>query len=324
VPVIPQDYHVAMRYAGLNHLNFHTDPVKMAEAHLKFVNDFDLDGVSIGADTVCLAEAVGCKVAYSEEQCPRHLAGCLEDYGGVKSLEVPDPYTAGRMPVWIEATRILSEKIGDSKLVVARADQGAFSLASMMRGMEDFLMDVVAGEDHDGIVELLKFCNACMLEFIKALQKAGAHVVTTGDSISGPQVVSPDVYMKYSLPYETEMTNACRALGIPFAIHICGRTDPILEAWSGTGCAIMELDHKTDYKLARKVTAGKNVLLGNLDTSMMYSGTPADVTEAVRSLMEDTMPGGDLILSSGCLLGADTPFENIEAMNEAAKKYGVY
>jgi uroporphyrinogen-III decarboxylase len=130
--------------------------------------------------------------------------------------------------------------------------------------------------------------------------------------------------MKYSLPYETEMTNACRALGIPFAIHICGRTDPILEAWSGTGCAIMELDHKTDYKLARKVTAGKNVLLGNLDTSMMYSGTPADVTEAVRSLMEDTMPGGDLILSSGCLLGAGTPFENIEAMNEAAKKYGVY
>jgi MtaA/CmuA family methyltransferase len=324
VPVIPQDYHMAMRYSGLNHLNFHTDPVKMAEAHLKFMNDFDLDGVIIGADTVCLAEAVGCKVAYSEGQCPRHVAGCLDNYDNIKDLKVPDPYTTARMPVWIEATRILAEKIGREKLVIARADQGAFSLASMMRGMEDFLMDIAAEEDEAGIHELLKYCNACMLEFIKALQKAGAHVVTTGDSISGPQVVAPRTYMKYSLPYETEMTEACDDLGIPFAIHICGRTDPILEAWSGTGCAIMELDHKTDYRAARKVTVGKNVLLGNLDTTMMYSGATADVTEAVRLLLEETLPDGDLILSSGCLLGADTPFENIEAMNEAAKKYGVY
>jgi uroporphyrinogen-III decarboxylase len=194
----------------------------------------------------------------------------------------------------------------------------------MMRGMEDFLMDTADPDLEDGITELLKYCNACMLEFIKALKETGAHVVTTGDSISGPQVVAPAVYLKYSLPYETEMTRECDKLGIPFAIHICGRTDPILEAWSATGCAIMELDHKTDYKLARKVTVGKNVLLGNLDTSMMYSGTPADVDDAVRHLMDETLPYGDLILSSGCLLGADTPFENVAAMNEAAKKYGVY
>jgi uroporphyrinogen decarboxylase len=207
VPVIPQDYHVAMRYAGYHHGEFHSDPVKMADAHIKFVRDFDLDGVIIGADTVCLAEAVGCKVAFSDDACPRHEEGCLSGYAAVDELRVPDPFTAARMPVWIEATRICAEKIGREKLVIARADQGAFSLASMMRGMQDFLLDVAMEEDAEGIHKLLKYCNACMLAFIKALQSVGAHVVTSGDSISGPGVVSPKTYMEYAHPDEKSLSN---------------------------------------------------------------------------------------------------------------------
>lgn len=324
VPVIPQDHHVAMRYAGFNHGNFHTDPYKMMEAQLRYMEDFDMDGTLIGADTVCLAEAVGCQIAITDDHCPRPLSGCLTDYSHLDKLKLPDPYSSGRMPVWVEATRLIADRVGKDKLVIARADQGAFSLASMMRGMQDFLEDVVSEEYEDEIHELLRYCNECMWVFIEALVQAGAHVVTTGDSISGPGVVSPRVYKEYSYPYEKDITERCHKLGTKFSIHICGKADQILEDWVDTGCDLMELDDRTNFALARKASLGKSTLFGNLNTTLLFNGTPKQVYEASRDLIAQVMPYGDFILSSGCLVSDAAPFENMKAMVDAAKDFGVY
>lgn len=325
VPVIPQDSHVAAKLAGYDHMEFAHDPEKIAKAQIECCERFGFDGIIIGADTVALAEAVGVKVAYSKEECPRPVAGFIHDFREVKNLKPINPWQDARLPVWIEATKILVEKVGKEKLIIARADQGAFSLASMMRGMENFLMDVAMGEETELIHELLRYCNACMYEFIKALQAAGAHVVTTGDSISGPGVVAPPIYYEYSFPYELDMAQRCKQLGLPFSIHICGRTDPILEKWVETGAEIFEIDHKTDFQLARKLTKGKVTLLGNLDCSaVMYHGTPQMVEEKVKEIIAICMPDGEFILSSGCLLGSGTPVENLQALADSARKYGVY
>ncbi len=324
VPVIPQDHHVAMRYAGYTHGQFHIDPQKMFDAQIRYMDEFDLDGTLIGADTVCLAEAVGCKIDMCEDQCPRHVAGFITSYDQVKDLEVPDPYKAGRMPVWIEATRLIAEKVGKERLVIARADQGAFSLASMMRGIQDFLVDLTDPNNEEGIHSLLQYCNKVQFRFIEALKEAGAHVVTTGDSISGPAVVSPRIYKKYSNPYEKELSAFCKKLEIPLSIHICGFTDPILSLWVDTGCEIMELDHKTNFELARKASLGRSTLFGNLDTTLLFSGSYDEVYDAASKLLECIMPEGDFILSSGCLMGQNTPIDSVRAMVDAAKNNGIY
>ena len=324
VPVIPQDHHVAMRYAGFNHANFHTDPWKMMEAQLRYMEDLDMDGTFIGADTVCLAEAVGCQIAITEDHCPRPLGGCLKDYSNLDKLKLPDPYSSGRMPVWVEATRLIAERVGKDKLVIARADQGAFSLASMMRGMQEFLMDVVSGYYDDEIEQLLNYCNECMWVFIKALKEAGAHVVTTGDSISGPGVVSPSIYRRFSYPYEKEIARRCHENDLKFSIHICGWADPILPDWVDTGCDLMELDHKTTFELARKYSLGKSCLFGNINTTLLFNGTYDEVFEETRKLLAQVMPQGDFILSSGCLVSDAAPVENMKAMVDAAKEFGVY
>lgn len=325
VPVIPQDAHVAATLAGVDHLDFARDPAKIAGAQLACCERFDFDGIIMGGDTVVLAEAVGVKVGYSKEECPRPVAGCLEDFSKIKALRPIDPWRDGRLPVWLEATRLMVEKAGKEKLIIARADQGAFSLASMMRGMQNFLVDMLDEDAKEPIHDLLRYCNDCMFEFIKALKAVGAHVVTTGDSISGPSVVSPEIYREFSFPYECDMARRCKTLGIPFSIHICGRTDPILDTWVQTGAEIFEIDHKTDFDKARRVTKGKITLLGNLDCSeVMYHGTPKMVEDKAREVIQKCMPESGFILSSGCLLGGETPVRNMQALSEAAKKYGVY
>ena len=175
------------------------------------------------------------------------------------------------------------------------------------------------------IHSLLRFCNDAQFEFIKALRAAGAHVVTTGDSISGPSVCAPQTYEQYSWPYEKQMVQDCENLGVAFSIHICGHTDPILEKWAQTGMHLMEIDHKTDFKKAREFTRGKTTIIGNIDTSdVMFLGTPDMVKAACKEIIEICRPDCGLILSSGCLLSGVTPTKNLQALADAAKEFGQY
>jgi len=48
------------------------------------------------------------------------------------------------------------------------------------------------------------------------------------------------------------------------------------------------------------------------------------VTTEARNAIEVLAPGGEFILGPGCALGSDTPDTNVDALIEAAHRYGVY
>jgi uroporphyrinogen decarboxylase len=53
-------------------------------------------------------------------------------------------------------------------------------------------------------------------------------------------------------------------------------------------------------------------------------GTPQDVEAACKSLIDIWKPDSGFILGPGCAMGSTTPADNIHALVESAKKYGVY
>jgi uroporphyrinogen-III decarboxylase len=79
----------------------------------------------------------------------------------------------------------------------------------------------------------------------------------------------------------------------------------------------------TDMVQACKVLGDRVALYGNLNASLMTTGTPADVDAAVRHLAENAFhKGGKLILSTATPMPDETPVENVRAMFAAARKYG--
>jgi uroporphyrinogen-III decarboxylase len=73
-----------------------------------------------------------------------------------------------------------------------------------------------------------------------------------------------------------------------------------------------------------KQTLGRNACIaGNLPVSVLCTGTPEEVKEACRRLIETCGPGGGYILTAGASVNEGNP-ENFRAMMEAAKEYGVY
>ena len=95
-------------------------------------------------------------------------------------------------------------------------------------------------------------------------------------------------------------------------------TDPDIPA----GTTIWIFD-QSDMKEVYKRFKGWACFGGNVPVSMMKAGTPADVENYVKRLIDDVAGDGGFILSTGAVLDDAQP-ENLHAMIDTGKKYGVY
>ena len=80
---------------------------------------------------------------------------------------------------------------------------------------------------------------------------------------------------------------------------------------------------RTDMSRAKKILGKKCCIQGNVPSSMIVTGSPQDVKEYCRKLIEDCGKGGGFILASGSV--SDNPrLENLQAMMAAVREYGWY
>jgi hypothetical protein len=80
---------------------------------------------------------------------------------------------------------------------------------------------------------------------------------------------------------------------------------------------------RTDMAKAKKVLGDKCCIAGNVPTSLMATGTPKAVKDYCRKLIETCGKGGGYILAGGAQVDNGKP-ENVRAMLDAAKEFGVY
>jgi uroporphyrinogen-III decarboxylase len=78
-----------------------------------------------------------------------------------------------------------------------------------------------------------------------------------------------------------------------------------------------------DMAKAKKVLGDNACIAGNLPASILCTGTPHQVKESCRQLIETCAPGGGYILAGGAAIDEGNP-DNLRAVMEAAKEYGVY
>jgi uroporphyrinogen-III decarboxylase len=80
---------------------------------------------------------------------------------------------------------------------------------------------------------------------------------------------------------------------------------------------------QTDIFKAKEKIGNKCCILGNLPTSVLLTGTPKEVKEHCRKLIEGCARDGGYILAAGASIDTGDP-ENLRAMMAAAREYGTY
>lgn len=324
IPVIPQGFMFSAHTAGYNIGKINRNPRLMAESHRICQEKYGYDGCVIDVDDATLAEACGAKVIFRDDNVAaideHHPA--LEDLREIDDLHMPDPLKDGRIPEWLETTERLMDMIGDHVFIMGRADQGPFNLLSLLRGTQEFMIDLLT-EDEDVIFHALEWATEAHTRFAAAQMKV-AHATSMGDAYASPNLISPDAYRKFAMPSEKKVVENLKSFHKPYSIHICGDTTSIIESMGSTGAKILEVDWKLDMGYARKAVPDQVVLMGNINPSdPMYLGTPDKVREQAENIIKVTR-GKGLILSSGCALGPNTKPENVEALVQSARDFGTY
>jgi uroporphyrinogen decarboxylase len=313
---------MAAREAGFSMRRFRSDPDVLSASFIRSVERYGFDGIIVDVDTVTLAGAVGVPVDAPEDDPARvrgGLIGSLEQVAGLSRVDIRE-YPG--VQVWLEAVRLLKRHFGDEVYIRGNCDQCPFTLASLIRGMDGWMMDLLDPENEENVVALLEYCTAVTAQFIRLMGETGADMTSNGDSVAGPDLVSPAIFRRYALPYDRRIAEASHAAGLPYVLHICGNTSSIVEDMIATGADGIEIDYKTDARLAHDRTKDRVTFIGNIDPSgVLALGTPELVGEKTAELLGIFADTPRFILNAGCALPPSTPPENLEAMIRTARNF---
>ena len=321
VPVMLHNFMMAARENGVSMGLFRRSGKAIAESFIRAVETYGYDGVLVDVDTAMLAGAVGVPVDFPEDKparCHEPLIHSLEEIRNLKPASVGDYFS---VQAAVEAVSLLKDHFKDEVAVRGNCDQDPFSLAGLIRSLDDWLMDLVEG-DQELVLELLDYAAGATRQFLKLMSEAGADILSNGDSPAGPDMISPRMYRTFAWPFEKNIAAEAHRLGRPYILHICGKTDLILADMAGTGADGLEVDQKTDVRLARRLLKNKAAFVGNIDPSgVLALGTPELVAAKTRELLEVFANAPGFILNAGCAIPAETPAANLKAMIDTARSF---
>jgi hypothetical protein len=80
---------------------------------------------------------------------------------------------------------------------------------------------------------------------------------------------------------------------------------------------------QTDMAVAKETVGDTLCLLGNVPSSMLKLGTPQDVRDYAKKLIDTAGKGGGFVMCNGAFFDEANP-ENVKAMVDFTKEYGVY
>jgi hypothetical protein len=152
-----------------------------------------------------------------------------------------------------------------------------------------------------------------------------------GYSMNFPLHKGDDTFMsrkqfeKFYWPSLKKFIDALIAEGIQVSLFAEGKYNERLEYIGDfpKGWVSWAFD-QTDMARAKKMIGKTCAISGNVPSSVMITGTPKEVKECCRKLIETCAPGGGYTLTGGSTATETKDPRNLKAFMEAAKEYGTY
>jgi len=295
----------------------HRDARKMALLSLAANTYAGVESARLPFDMMLDAEALGAKIAYADKvtmpfltESPIHM---LED---VRQLDVPEVRDAGRVPLIDEAIGIIKRKRPDLPIIVAV--QAPFTLSTQLRGLDKAMMDLASQPEHfrDFVDFFARWSSFAASHFIEA----GADTIMMVDSGANDSFLGPELYESFALPGQRKVVDSIEADGAPSILHICDDVRLSTDMMARSGVDAISIGQEMSITKTKEVVNGRCRVIGNIDPSgVLLNGTSRQVTSGVRRCLKE----GVDIVAPGCGLSAHTPLENLKAMTDAIRKYGL-
>lgn len=319
VPFYPILGHCNAPLVGISVREYLTDARKQAQAQLRACELYKPDIIVMVGDLLKEAEAMGNVLRFPEDSMCISERLALEDRANLHRLKVPDPFTAGRMPAYMETCRLVKEQIKESSL--AGNVCGPWTIAISLRDAEALLKD--CRRDPEFVHALMQLTTEVSRTYALALATTGVGV-SIGEPTASCSLISPRLYREFISPYHKRLFADLHASGVGTSLHVCGYADPILQDLVDTGTDALSIDAPSSLERLVALSAGKVVVIGNVNTRFFYTGTREEMEAEVKRCVYTAAKGSAFILSTGCEVPGIATRDRIQWFMEAGAKYGTY
>ena len=311
LPRVPILMQFAAEHIGSNYAAFASDWRVLVEANLRCREEFGFDQVSAISDPYREAQGFGAEICYEADHAPTCKHPPLSDIHDLSPLrDDPDPYACERMRDRLLAVRAFKARVGGECSILGWVE-GPAAEAADLRGVQDFLMDLMDSEDD--CQALMARCTQTAIRFAQAQLAEGADTIGVGDAIASQ--LPPDLYRRLVWPFERQLFEAIHAQGGLVKLHICGNINHLLPHIGELGVDILDIDHMVEPEKARQAVGPKVAIAGRVDpVSDVLNGTPASIRSATASSYAAI--GNPHLVMAGCEIPPGTPVANLKALCE--------
>ena len=275
----------------------------------KAIELYKPDGIPVVFDLQIEAEAIGCRLKWSDNSPPSVISHPLQEGVKIENLRVPTA-TEGRISIVMDAAKQLRKRYPETALYGLIT--GPFTLALHLMGTDIFMKMF---EDPDGVNKVMNFCTDVGKMMADCYIRAGCDVVAMVDPMTSQ--IDPDSFETFVSPYASDIFTFIREKQSLSSFFVCGNAKQNIEAMCRCrpdNISIDEnipLDYVRDIALANDISFGGNMRL----TTVLLMGTPGDSQREALECM-DTGGRRGFVLAPGCDLPMDTPPGNIEAVTD--------
>jgi uroporphyrinogen decarboxylase len=203
--------------------------------------------------------------------------------------------------------------------------EAAFDSFSLARGLIPFVRDCRARPDEvaaaaDALTESYYFVTR-VITMLMGVPRAEIFVHR-----SSTDFISPKMFGELSFPSLKRLADKLVAAGISPVFHLDGNWDENLETLRElpAGNCVVQFDGPTDIFLAKQIIGDRICMMGDVPSTMLALGSPAEVDEYCHRLIEEVGRGGGYIMGAGCEIPPNAKPENVKAMIESVSRYGYY
>lgn len=315
------EYRATREKAG-SFLTLAQTPDLACEVTLQPLRRFDLDAAIIFSDILTIPDAMGLGLHFVGGEGP-HFTNPVRDRAAIDKLGMPD--MEADLGYVMDALRVTRREL-DGKVPLIGFSGSPWTLACYMiegHGSRDFGHARALGlNDPEAMHKLLDLLARCVIDYLRAQIAAGAQVVMVFDSWGG--LLGPTPYREFSGHYLAQIASALnadeRTRDVPVIVFSKG-ANAHLGTLADSGCAALGVDWTIDLADARRATAGKVALQGNLDPSVLRA-SPDVIRSQTAKVLDSYGDGPGHIFNLGHGITPDINPDHVAILVEAVHELG--
>lgn len=242
----------------------------------------------------------------------------------------PDPYAPGRTKGLAERAKYLYENTTYAVAAQAPHSLGLFDTAWLLRGFNDFMMDMVFNKKFvhkllDKILETIIGLHDVYLDAIGPYIQMVAHTEDYG--MQNAPFISPQMYQEFYLPRHKELFSFIKkkAPNVKIMLHSCGSVYQLIPYFIEAGIDVLNpIQHRANGmnpETIKKEFGDQVVFHGGIDIQRALCGSLDDIIEETKARIDDLGRDGGYIVAPANVVQNETPPENIVACYKTAREY---